>query len=130
MRRTGARWIKFNVVGAIGIGVQLVVLTALKSGLRMDYLWATGLAVEATVIHNYFWHERFTWADRVAGNSWTRFLRFNLTTGMISIVGNILLMRILVGELHFNYFLANVLTIAGCSVANFLVNDRFVFDQP
>ena len=130
LQRAGARWIKFNVVGAIGIGVQLVVLTALKSGLRMDYLWATGLGVEATVIHNYFWHERFTWVDRIAGNSWTRFLRFNLSTGTISIVGNILLMRVLVGELHFNYFLANVLTIAGCSVANFLVNDRFVFDQP
>lgn len=129
-QRAGVRWIKFNVVGAIGIGVQLVALALLKSALQISYLWATGLAVEAAVIHNYFWHERFTWVDRIAGNSLSRFLRFNLTTGMISIVGNILLMRVLVGELHLNYFLGNILTIATCSIANFLVNDRFVFDQP
>jgi len=130
MRPTGARWVKFNVVGAIGIGVQLVVLAVLKSGLQMDYLWATALAVEAAVIHNYFWHERFTWVDRVGGNSWSRFLRFNLTTGMVSIAGNILLMRVFVGACHLNYFLANISTIATCSIANFLVNDRFVFEQP
>ena len=58
------RWLKFNAVGASGIVVQLVTLTVLKSALKMDYLFATALAVEAAVVHNYFWHERFTWADR------------------------------------------------------------------
>ena len=52
------RWLKFNFVGGIGIGVQLVVLTALKSGLHFNYLLATVLAVEAAVIHNFIWHER------------------------------------------------------------------------
>ena len=66
-RSAGWRWMKFNIVGWIGIGVQLGVLTALKSGLHLNYLWATALAVEAAVIHNYFWHQRFTWADRPSG---------------------------------------------------------------
>ena len=58
------RWLKFNAVGAIGIAVQLAVLTLLKSGLGLNYLLATALAVEVTVLHNFFWHERFTWGDR------------------------------------------------------------------
>ena len=41
-RGTVVRWLKFNAVGGIGIGVQLVVLTTLKSGLHLDYLLATG----------------------------------------------------------------------------------------
>ena len=129
-RRTGLRWLKFNAVGAAGIGVQLAVLAALKSGLQLDYLAATVLAVEAAVIHNYFWHERFTWADRSAGSSLVRFFKFNLTTGMFSILGNVVLMRLLVGGARLNYFVANVVTIAICSIVNFLVSDRFVFDEP
>ena len=127
--RTGVRWLKFNAVGAGGIVVQLAVLALLKSGLRLDYLAATACAVEAAVIHNYLWHERFTWADRASGSSWARFLKFNLSTGLFSIVGNVLVMKGLVGGAHLNYFVANILTIATCSVVNFLVSDRFVFQE-
>lgn len=128
-RRTGVRWLKFNAVGAGGIFVQLAMLALLKSALHVDYLAATGLAVEAAVVHNYFWHERFTWADRTSGSSWARFAKFNLSTGLFSIVGNVLVMRVLVGGAHMNYFVANILTIATCSIVNFLVSDRFVFEE-
>ena len=84
LRSSAARWMKFNVVGGIGIGVQLAVLLCLKSGFHLGYLWATGLGVEAAVVHNFLWHERFTWADRVHvtwRQSMLRLLRFNFTTG-------------------------------------------------
>ena len=126
--RPGVRWLKFNAVGAGGIVVQLATLALLRSGMQEDYLAATALAVEAAVLHNYLWHERFTWADRVAGSSLARFLKFNLTTGMVSIVGNVLVMWVLVREAHMNYMLANLLTIATCSLLNFLVSDWFVFE--
>jgi putative flippase GtrA len=126
---TGVRWLKFNAVGAGGIVVQLGMLAVLKSGVGLDYLLATGLAVEAAVIHNYPWHERFTWADRSRTNSWIRFAKFNVTTGMFSILGNVILMRALVGGAHMNYFVANIVTIALCSFVNFVVSDRFVFGE-
>jgi len=106
--------------------VQLVVLALVKSGLQMDYLIATGLAVESAVIHNFLWHERFTWADR-AGDRWTRFAKFNLTTGLFSIGGNLLMMRLLVGWAGANYLAANGITIVACSLMNFVVSDRVVF---
>ena len=120
------RWLKFNLVGGIGIAVQLLMLAVLKTALQLDYLMATALAVEITVIHNFLWHERFTWADR-AGAGFTRFLKFNLTTGLFSIAGNLLLMKLLVGFAHVNYLLANGITISACSAVNFLVSDGFVF---
>ena len=130
IRRTGIRWMKFNAVGAGGIIVQLGVLTLLKSGLQLDYQLATALAVEAAILHNYLWHERFTWRDRVSANSWSRLAKFNLTTGLFSILGNVVLMRVLVGGAQLNYFVSNVLTIATCSLINFVVSDRFVFGKP
>jgi putative flippase GtrA len=106
--------------------VQLVVLTALKSGLHVDYLIATGLAVEAAVIHNFLWHERFTGVDR-KGSSLVRFLKFNLTTGLFSILGNLVLMKLLAGLANLNYLVANIVTIAACSLVNFVVSDSVVF---
>ncbi len=126
-RTTLWRWLKFNLVGGIGIGVQLAVLAVLNTGLHLDYLGATALAVEAAVIHNYLWHQRFTWADRAVGSGFLRFVRFNLTTGAFSIAGNVALMRLLVGVARVQYLLANVLTIATCSLVSFVVSDKFVF---
>jgi putative flippase GtrA len=129
------RWLKFNFVGGIGIGIQFGALFLLKSVMNFDYMFSTGFAVEAAVVHNFVWHEQFTWSDRVTSDrmqpSWhrslARFGRFNLTTGAVSIIGNLSLMRVLVGEGHLNYLAANAIAIALCSIANFLVSDEWVF---
>ena len=128
-RQSGVvRWLKFNAVGSLGILVQLGILAALTWGAAVDYLLATALAVEAAIIHNFFWHEHFTWRDRwSAGGSLGRFLRFNLTTGAFSIFGNVVLMKVFTGILDIPYLLANGLSITTCSLVNFLVSDRFVF---
>jgi putative flippase GtrA len=125
-RLTATRWLKFNLVGGLGIAVQLLMLVVLKMGFHLHYLIATAFAVEIAVVHNFFWHERFTWADR-RGAGFSRFPKFNLTTGVFSIAGNLVLMKMLVGLGHMNYLLANGITITTCSVVNFLVSDGFVF---
>lgn len=131
-RRLTLRWLKFNAVGALGIGVQLAVLLTLKSGFHLNYLLTTALAVEAAVLHNFLWHERYTWADRVE-RSWSkslpRLLRFNLTTGGVSITGNLGLTKLMVDLGHVNYLAANGIAIVLCSLANFLVSERWVFEK-
>lgn len=130
-RDTVLRWIKFNVVGSIGIGVQLATLAIFRSWLKLDYLLATGLAVEIAVIHNFLWHERFTWSDRPAARpiqSLFRLAKFNLSNGAVSLAGNLVLMRLLVGEFKLNYLASNVIAIVLCSLANFMLGDRFVFE--
>jgi len=121
------RWLKFNAVGAIGIVVQLAALALLRGALRVPYLAATALAVEVAVLHNFVWHERWTWRDRPAKERLARLLKFNLTNGALSIVANVLLMRLFVGRFHLHYLAANALSITICSLANFLLSDRFVF---
>jgi putative flippase GtrA len=93
----------------------------------MNYLLATALAVEVTVLHNFFWHERFTWSDRKTRDRFTRLLKFNLTTGFFSVAGNLAFTKLLVGTAGLNYLVANVISIAACSVINFFLNDRVVF---
>ena len=109
------RWCKFNFVGGIGIGVQFAALFLLKGVLHINYLAATAMAVEAAVLHNFVWHERFTWADRTKLSDGenrakqrrvARLLRFHLSNGAVSIVGNVALMKVLVGQAHMNYLVA------------------------
>ena len=123
------RLLKFHMVGAVGIGVQLCFLFLFKTVLHMNYLLATGLAVEFAVVHNFLWHEHYTWADRRESRAGLtrRLVRFNLSTGLISIVGNLVLMRLFVGSLHLQYMVANIVSIGACSLANFWASDRMVF---
>jgi len=124
-----ARWIKFNLVGAVGIGVQLAALWMLTA-FGVGYMIATALAVESAVLHNFVWHKRFTWMDRCnarPAETISRLVRFNLSTGVVSIVGNLLLMRLLVEEAHLRPMPANLIAIGVCSIANFIVSDRWVF---
>jgi putative flippase GtrA len=123
-------WLKFNAVGLIGIAVQLLALTILAGGLGFNYLVSTFLAVETAVLHNFVWHERWTWVERTrrtASGVFGRLLRFHLANGLISIGGNLVLMWLLVSELHLHYFLANLIAIGTCSVVNFFASDRLVF---
>ena len=56
-----------------------------------------------------------------------RFLKFNLSTALTSIGGNVVMMAILVGILGMPPIAANVLAVAALSVANVVVSDRWVF---
>src|SRR5580698_11478801 len=114
------------------MAVQLAMLLGLKSGFHLNYLLSTALAVETVVVHNFLWHERYTWADRVHPSwqkSLARLLRFNLAAGGVSIAGNLALMKVMVGLGHMNYLIANGVAIALCSLANFLVSEEWVFEK-
>jgi putative flippase GtrA len=123
------RWLRFNAVGAIGIAVQTAALAVFKSVLGVPLMAATAIAVETAVLHNFVWHERWTWKDRTGSHRGAvgRLLRFNLSNGLISIAVNLLFMRVLAGRFHLPYMAANFIGIAAGSVANYLASDRLVF---
>jgi putative flippase GtrA len=127
-----SRWLKFNAVGALGVMIQLAALRIFHGVLRFEYLNATALAVEAAVLHNFVWHERWTWRDRAepGGGVFTRLLRFHLGAAMVTIPINLILMYWLVGTHHAPYLGANLVSIAVGSVASFCVSDRLVFRGP
>lgn len=127
---SGWRCFRFSVVGAMGIAVQLAMLWLLTRGAGLNYLLATGLAVESAVLHNFVWHQRYTWPDRgIRGlrSVGAALARFHLSAGVISIGGNLLCMRLMVGVAHVPVLPANLASIAACWLLNFLVSDRWVF---
>jgi putative flippase GtrA len=126
---TWRRWFTFSTVGLIGLGVQILCLWLLAGVLRLDAVLAAVAATELTVLHNFVWHLRWTWADRPSSSVETlrRLLRFNVSNGGISIIGGAAMMALLVRGLSVHYLVANLISVAVCSVANLIVSDIWAF---
>jgi putative flippase GtrA len=134
MRR---RFAAFAGVGALGCAVQLTTL-ALLTVAGVSPVLATCVAVEAAVLHNFAWHERWTWADRRAAPDGAdaprgpapmlgRLFRFNLANGVTSLAGSATLIVVLVHGLGLNVIVANLVTIASLSILNFVIADTWVY---
>ncbi|MGH9589674.1 MAG: GtrA family protein [Terracidiphilus sp.] len=122
------RWLRFNVVGAMGMGVQLGALALLGRCDGGHYLLASAAVVELAVLHNFVWHLRVTWPDRRAGSAVLgQLTRFHLSNGMVSLLGNLGLMRLLVGNAHLPVLAANGIAVLCCSVVNFCLGHTWAF---
>jgi putative flippase GtrA len=123
------RFARFNIVGALGIGVQLGTVAALAHGLGVNPIAATAVGIGAAVVHNFAWHVRWTWRDRMPpGRSRLRaFGRFVAANGAVSFVGSMALMPVLVGALA--PVPANLVTIAACGLGNYFFGGRVCFPQ-
>lgn len=124
------RWLKFNLVGLMGTVVQLAALALLNRVLRGHYLIASTLALELTLLHNFVWHLHFTWHDRRgSGSALVQCWRFHLANGLVSLVGNLGLMRVLVQEAHWKVLPANATAIVLCGLGNFVLGHRWAFAE-
>ena len=123
-----ARWGKFNLVGAMGMEVQLGTLALINRMAPGHYMLATAAALEITLLHNFVWHLHYTWRDRrnqspIAG----QLLRFHLANGLVSMIGNLGLMPLQVSGAHIPVVAANAIAILCCSIVNFFLGDRWAF---
>ena len=122
------RWGKFNVVGAMGMTVQLGSLAVLNAACAGHYLLATSAALELTLLHNFVWHLHYTWRDqRDCSALPVQLMRFHLSNGMVSMVGNLALMPLLVHGAHIPVVPANAIAILSCSLVNFALGNCWAF---
>jgi len=127
---TLVRWWKFNLVGAVGMALQLTALAVLNRCVPGHYLCASAAAVELTLLHNFVWHLHYTWRDRRDDSAMAaQLLRFHLSNGMVSLAGNLVLMRLLVHEVHIPILAANIIAILCCSTVNFYLGDSWAFEE-
>jgi putative flippase GtrA len=113
----------------LGFCVQLATLHGLTRVFGIDYLVAVVAAVEAAILHNFIWHERWTWRDRrfKAGTPLGRLVRFNTATGAVSLLGNVVLTAAFVELAALPVLVANMAAIIILTGVNYLIADRLTF---
>jgi putative flippase GtrA len=124
------RFARFNLVSGLGIGVQLLVVATLNHGFGWDATIATAAGVAAAVVHNFGWHLRWTWRDRMGAERSRRlaFAKFAGANGAVSLVGSVMLMPLLAGGVGLPVLIANLGTIAACGLLNFALAGQ-IFDR-
>jgi putative flippase GtrA len=122
------RWGKFNLVGAMGMVLQLAALALINRRTGVHYLLASVAAIEITLLHNFAWHLHYTWRDRRDHSTrLTQLIRFHLSNGLVSLIGNLVLMRILVQDARLPLLVSNGIAILCCSIINFCLGDNWAF---
>ena len=131
----GGIWVrfgKFSAIGVLGAALQVTLFELLIRGLHLPEMAAAPIAVEIVLLHNFCWHERFTWQDRWTAGRWQRarrLWRFHATNGLVSIVGNTFLIYWLGERFKLPPIVSSVGAIAACALLNFLLADYWVYGR-
>ena len=126
----GSRASMFVTVGLAGFAVQVAALAALTARAGLGVVPATLAAVELAILHNFMWHERWTWGDRAERDPagwWKRLALFHASNGALSLGANLAVTAVLVSWAGTPLLVANALAVGAGAVANFLAADRLVF---
>jgi len=123
LSRVGA----FALVAALGFIVQAAVIVLLTSA-GVHIAGATALGVAAAILHNFGWHERWTWGDRRRRDGASgRLLRVVLSTGLVSLIGTVALTTLFVSALGAPAVLGNLLAVWSVGLVNYGLLDRLVY---
>jgi len=121
------RWLKFNAVGIGGAAVQLCVLWIFAHYTPLSSAFAVILAVEIAILHNFAWHEAWTWRGKPAAERWRRLVRFHLANGAVSIISNVVLTYFYMQIARLPIVAANFAAILTAALLNFWVAQAWVF---
>jgi dolichol-phosphate mannosyltransferase len=127
MRRTGelARFIKFCLVGASGVGVNMGLLWLLTEVGGLFYLLSAAISIETSIITNFLLNNYFTFADRRQPGI-KSLLNLLLKFNLVSLAGlgiNLGILWLLTEALGIFYLLSNLVGIAAATLWNYLVNN-------
>jgi putative flippase GtrA len=117
-------FVRFLIVGALAVGLNLVLFWILVGQLRWPYLLATVVVFLAGNLWGYLANRRFTWqsTERPA----PELARWYVVMGT-SLVVNLVAMYALVDGLGLNYLVASVVLSLGMAFVNYVAHDRFTF---
>jgi putative flippase GtrA len=121
------RFVRFNTVGILGAAVQFLTLRFFLRNLGMQYVVATALAVEIALLHNFCWHEMWTWKSLPSRGWPARLMRFQLANGAVSIVSNAVLTFAFHEYIGLAVLTANVAAMVMTALLNFRLARTWVF---
>jgi len=126
MRRKGElkRFIKFCLVGASGVLVNMGLLWLLTEFAGLFYLLSAAISIESSIISNFVLNDFFTFPDRRLRGA-RPFLKRLLKFNIVSLAGlglNVSVLWLLTELFGVYYLLSNLCGIAVATLWNYLVN--------
>jgi dolichol-phosphate mannosyltransferase len=124
------RIVKFGIVGASGVVVNVGCLYLLTEFARIPYFIASVIAIELSIISNFTINHLWTWRDRSeAGTLWRKIVRYHVGSGVTAFLGNYLILVALTEFFGMHYMISNLIGIAVGTFSNFLISDLWTFKK-
>lgn len=117
---------KFGLVGLSGVVVNLALLYILHGLLGLHDLVAVPLAVEASILSNFLFNDRFTFHDRHHGHRLERLLKFN-GVSLVALLVNLVAYTILAKGMGIHYLVAEAIAILVAFGANYSGNLNWTY---
>lgn len=117
----------FALVAGLGFAVQVILIVLLTRG-GVHLPLATTAGVLVAILHNFAWHERWTWADRDRSEApAVRLARVILSTGLVSLVGTVALTALYVSAFGAPVAIGNLLAVWSVGLVNYALLDRVIY---
>lgn len=124
------RLLKFGVVGASGVIVNMGSLYVLTEFVALRYFIASIIAIELSILSNFSINHLWTWRDRHdAGTVWTKMMRYHIGVGVTAFLGNYIILIALTELAGMHYLLSNMIGIGIGTLANYVVNGLWTFGR-
>ena len=126
------RFVKFGIVGASGVVVNVGLLYFFTTVTRLDYRISSIFAIECAVINNFLWNYFWTWKDRQTQSKRSfayMLFKFHLSSGFTAMAVNWGLLVLLTEALHVYFHVSNLIGIGCGAVVNFFLGHYWVFSK-
>lgn len=127
-----SRFLKFCIVGASGVVVNMFFFWFFYKKLGIYSLIASLLAIQLAIINNFLWNDKWTWKEKRKpgiGEFFKRLTKFAFASNLVSASGNLLGVFVFLNLLKWHYLFSNFLAISLGVVLNFLVNHYWTYSQ-
>jgi len=121
------RLFKFSVVGLSGVAVNMGLLYVLTHYLGLYYMVSGVIAIEVSILTNFFLNDLWTWKDRQKKSYRKRILQYHISVGITAVLANWLLLVLLTEVMGLHYLVANLIGISVGMLFNYTLNDLWTF---
>ena len=118
-------FIKFNVVGLVGVAVNEGVFLALRAE-GAYYVYASAVAIEVSIISNFFLNDYWTFRDRRHGHIAVRLAKFNGLM-LIGLAVNLAILYACTAYLGIDSAISNLIGIGAAFLLRYWLSVRFAW---
>ena len=120
-------FLKFSIVGAGGILVNMGCLYILTEFFKIFYLFSSAIAIELSIISNFILNDIWTFKNERNGNFFVRMGKFNLSRIFASVINVFILLTLTI--IGTNYLLANLIGIFVATLFTYVTSVLWVWKR-
>jgi dolichol-phosphate mannosyltransferase len=127
--KSNERLIKYAIVGASGVVINLGVLYTLTDYFGIHYMVSGLIAIELSIINNFIWNDKWTFGGGTFKHGlFLRLLGYHCTSSVSTLI-QMLILAGLTFRFGMYYIYASCIGIFVAFVINYILNSKLTWEQ-